>query len=428
MDDQRSVALHFSDERKSLPMANRAATPLCPLADSCRGEFSSNVGIKGGRNPSAAEQTSFPVILTVLLRAAMTFVPPPGYQPVYNPRIPYLGPIRGGLREGMSISILGSIPKDISRFHINLRCSESESGDIALHFNPRFDGWDKVVFNAFKDGSWESEEKIRRMPFTEGHAFETLIGIGAEGYEVKVNGKEFHTFKHRLPVQQVRAIQVEGDVSIQSIIVIGGGTAGGSPGCGMGGGYPGGMGQGGYPGGSMGGGYPGGQAGGSGGGYPGGCVGGMGPGGFPGSNLPGLGGQPIHNPVVPFSTIIPGGMHPKKTFIIRGQVPFGADRFAINFVASRSGNMILHLNPRLRKGEVVRNSLIGGDWGKEERQLSTNPFREGQFFDMSIRCGNQKFKVFVNGEHVFDFSHRTSFHEIDTLEIRGDVQIYYVHF
>lgn len=47
---------------------------------------------------------------------------------------------------------------------------------------------------------------------------------------------------------------------------------------------------------------------------------------------------------------------------------------------------------------------------------------------MSIRCGNQKFKVFVNGEHVFDFSHRTSFHEIDTLEIRGDVQIYYVHF
>lgn len=80
----------------------------------------------------------------------------------------------------------------VARFHINLRCSESESGDIALHFNPRFDGWDKVVFNAFKDGSWESEEKIRRMPFTEGHAFETLIGIGAEGYEVR-----------RLTLQQV---------------------------------------------------------------------------------------------------------------------------------------------------------------------------------------------------------------------------------
>ncbi|RVE65284.1 hypothetical protein OJAV_G00133820 [Oryzias javanicus] len=376
-------------------------------------------GIKRGKNPSAADQTWFPVVLAVLLRAAMTFVPPPGYQPVYNPRIPYLGAIHGGLREGMSISILGSIPKDISRFHVNLRCSESESGDIALHFNPRFDGWDKVVFNTFKDGCWESEEKVRRMPFTEGHAFETLIGVGAKGYEVKVNGKDFHTFKHRLPVQQVRAIQVEGDVSIQSIIVIGGGTAGGSPGCGMEGGYPGGMG----------GGFPGGPAGGSGqGGFPGGCGGIIGPGGFPGSGLPGLGGQPIHNPAVPFSILIPGGMHPKRTFIIRGQVPFGANRMAINFVASRSGNMALHLNPRPKDGEVVRNSLIEGDWGKEERQLSTNPFREGQFFDMSIRCGNKKFKVFVNGEHVFDFSHRTSFHEIDTLEIRGDVQIYYVHF
>uniref|UniRef100_A0A3P9LE85 Galectin n=1 Tax=Oryzias latipes TaxID=8090 RepID=A0A3P9LE85_ORYLA len=318
----------------------------------------------------------------------MTFVAPPGYQPVYNPRIPYLGPIHGGLREGMSIYIQGSIPKDISRFHVNLRCNESASGDIALHFNPRFDGLDKVVFNSYRNGSWESEEKVRSMPFTAGQAFETVIGVGAQGYEVRVNGKDFHTFKHRLPVQEVRGIQVEGDVSVQSITVIG-------------------------------------------------------------VSLP-----TTHFCAVPFSTMIHGGMHPKKTFIIRGRVPSGADRMAVNFVASGSGNTALHLNPRVKAGEVVRNSRIGGDWGKEERQLSTNPFREGQFFDvresaaevssgadapsfsvnppsrcqMSIRCGNQKFKVFVNGEHLFDFAHRMSFYEINMLEIRGDVQIFYVHF
>uniref|UniRef100_A0A8C7Y9N1 Galectin n=1 Tax=Oryzias sinensis TaxID=183150 RepID=A0A8C7Y9N1_9TELE len=129
-----------------------------------------------------------------------------------------------------------------------------------------------------------------------------------------------------------------------------------------------------------------------------------------------------HKRAVPFSTMIHGGMHPKKTFIIRGRV------MAVNFVASGSGNTALHLNPRVKAGEVVRNSRIGGDWGKEERQLSTNPFREGQFFDMSIRCGNQKFKVFVNGEHLFDFAHRMSFYEINMLEIRGDVQIFYVQF
>uniref|UniRef100_H2L693 Galectin n=1 Tax=Oryzias latipes TaxID=8090 RepID=H2L693_ORYLA len=231
----------------------------------------------------------------------MTFVAPPGYQPVYNPRIPYLGPIHGGLREGMSIYIQGSIPKDISRFHVNLRCNESASGDIALHFNPRFDGLDKVVFNSYRNGSWESEEKVRSMPFTAGQAFETVIGVGAQGYEVRVNGKDFHTFKHRLPVQEVRGIQVEGDVSVQSITVIG--VTGGNPGLGMG-----------------------------------------------------------VRPAVPFSTMIHGGMHPKKTFIIRGRVPSGADRMAVNFVASGSGNTALHLNPRVKAGEVVRNSRIGGDW------------------------------------------------------------------
>uniref|UniRef100_A0A3P9HJT2 Galectin n=1 Tax=Oryzias latipes TaxID=8090 RepID=A0A3P9HJT2_ORYLA len=248
----------------------------------------------------------------------MTFVAPPGYQPVYNPRIPYLGPIHGGLREGMSIYIQGSIPKDISRFHVNLRCNESASGDIALHFNPRFDGLDKVVFNSYRNGSWESEEKVRSMPFTAGQAFETVIGVGAHGYEVRVNGKDFHTFKHRLPVKEVRGIQVEGDVSIQSITVIG-------------------------------------------------------------VSLP----PAVHRwtnlllqthvglcfQAVPFSTMIHGGMHPKKTFIIRGRVPSGADRCVsvTCMTAVGSGNTALHLNPRVKAGEVVRNSRIGGDWGKEER-------------------------------------------------------------
>lgn len=70
------------------------------------------------------------------------------------------------------------------RFAINLRCSETESGDIALHFNPRFDGKDKVVFNAFKDGSWGSEE-FHSMPLTKGQAFQIVIKATSEGYQVR---------------------------------------------------------------------------------------------------------------------------------------------------------------------------------------------------------------------------------------------------
>ncbi|KAM8902963.1 galectin-4-like [Spinachia spinachia] len=350
------------------------------------------------------------------------FVAPPGYQPVYGPRIPYLGPIHGGLREGVSIYIQGSIPEDITRFFINLLCEESESSDIALHFNPRFDGWDKVVFNSCQDGCWGSEDKIRNMPFCKGQAFEMVIMVTSHGYQIKVNGNDFHTFQHRLPVERVRAMQINGDVCLQTINVIGGGGMGE----GMGGGYPGGGMEGGYPGGMGGGmgvrgGYPGGGMGG--------CVGGGMEGGFPGSGLPGMGGQPVYNPMVPYSNMIPGGMYPKRTIIIRGMLPYGADRITINFVVSRSRDIAFHMNPRVREGIVVRNSFIGGGWGQEDRELSMNPFAEGQYFDMSIRCGNQRFKVFVNGEHLFDFFHRhKSFNEIDMLEIEGDVQISYIHF
>uniref|UniRef100_A0A3B3XR22 Galectin n=1 Tax=Poecilia mexicana TaxID=48701 RepID=A0A3B3XR22_9TELE len=293
----------------------------------------------------------------------MTFVAPPGYQPVYNPSIPYLGPIYGGVRVGASVYIQGSVPENITRFRINLLCGESDSSDVALHFNPRFDGWDKVVFNSRKDGSWMSEEKIRRMPFSKGEAFELVIMITSKGFQTKVNGKDFFLFPHRLPVEQIRAIQVSGDVSIQTINIIGGG-------------------------------------------YPDGMGGGM--------------GVSIHTPV-PFSTWIPGGMLPKRTIIIRGSVPHGAQRMGFNLVVSRTRDVAFHMNPRVQEGVVVRNAQTGGQWGSEERQLSGSPF-------MSIRCGNQRFKVFVNGQHLFDFFHRTNFSEIDKLEIDGDVQISYVHF
>ncbi|XP_077579161.1 galectin-4-like [Stigmatopora nigra] len=350
----------------------------------------------------------------------MAFMAPPGYQPVYNPAIPYLGPIYGGLREGASIYLQGSVPDKITRFFVNLLCGQSECSDIAVHFNPRFDGWDKVVFNSRRNNTWDAEEKIRSMPFGKGETFEIVITCSPHDYQFKVNGEVLYTFKYRLPLAQVCAIQIGGDVVIQSINVIGGG--------GIGGGFPGDCG-GGFPG-DCGGGFPGD----CGGGFPGDCGGGGYPGdmggGFPGSQLPSMTEQPIYNPPIPYSGAIPGGMFPKRTVVIRGMVPKKACRFGINFLVSRSRDTALHVNPRIKDGVVVRNSMIGGQWGQEERQLfGDNPFEEGQYFDMSVRCSGDRFKVFVNGRPLFDFRHRVqnAVNEIDTLEMAGDVQISYIH-
>lgn len=52
-------------------------------------------------------------------------------------------------------------------------------------------------------------------------------------------------------------------------------------------------------------------------------------------------------------------------------------------MTSGTRDIAFHLNPRVQEGIIVRNSKLGGDWGAEERELSYNPFREGEFFDVS---------------------------------------------
>lgn len=39
--------------------------------------------------------------------------------------------------------------------------------------------------------------------------------------QIKVNGNDFHTFHHRLPVERVCAMHINGDVCLQTINVIG---------------------------------------------------------------------------------------------------------------------------------------------------------------------------------------------------------------
>ncbi|XP_025912810.1 galectin-4 [Apteryx rowi] len=87
------------------------------------------------------------------------------------------------------------------------------------------------------------------------------------------------------------------------------------------------------------------------------------------------------------------------------------------------------MNPRLGEGALVRNSFLGGQWGSEERELPVNPLQRDHHFDLSIRCGNQRFKVFAQGQPLFTFAHRVPpGPHVDTLEVEGDVVLSYVHF
>ena len=60
-------------------------------------------------------------------------------------------------------------------------------------------------------------------------------------------------------------------------------------------------------------------------------------------------------------------------------------RFTVNFV--RGNDIAFHLNPRFNDGgkqAVVRNTMVGERWGKEERHTQGGfPFMAGQSFEVS---------------------------------------------
>ncbi|XP_014749732.1 PREDICTED: galectin-4-like [Sturnus vulgaris] len=261
----------------------------------------------------------------------MTFVPPPGYMPAYNPPLPYVAPVMGGLWPGMAIYIQGVVapqpdwlrvnlstgpddssdlaggghwgdtggPFPVPRLRVNLSTGPDDGSDLALHLNPRFQQG-VTVFNSRRHGRWEDEKRRELHPLCPGAPFEMVISVTPEGYRVR----------------------------------------------------------------------------------------GMG---------------------------------------YRGALP----RFQINLRAGPGGDVVLHVSPRMDEGgQVVRNCFLGGSWGHEERDLACcSPFQPGRYFDLSIRCGNHRFKVFAEGQPLFDFHHRVpAGPHVDVLEIEGDVVLSYVHF
>lgn len=76
----------------------------------------------------------------------------------------------------------------------------------------------------------------------------------------------------------------------------------------------------------------------------------------------------------------------------------------------------------LGKRLFVRNAWIDGGWGQEER-VPGFQFSPGSPFSIAIRCGDDHFSVWVDGQLVGEFKFRTAIKNIDTLYINGDVTI-----
>ncbi|XP_053191963.1 galectin-3b [Scomber japonicus] len=159
--------------------------------------------------------------------------------------------------------------------------------------------------------------------------------------------------------------------------------------------------------------WPGGPAG-PGGAWPGGPAGGGGPGTAPQQNL-----------AVPFSQNLPNGVYDKLLITINGVIKPNPNKITVDL--STSQDVAFHFNPRFNEGGrkvIVRNTCIGKQWGREERELQNFPFAQGQPFEIKIMCTSREFKVAVNNSHLLEYKHRiTDLRSIKRLNIYNDLSL-----
>ncbi|XP_061897936.1 galectin-8-like [Entelurus aequoreus] len=281
---------------------------------------------------------------------------------VLKPVIPYTGSIPGGLHPGEIIIIQGTVQPDADRFQIDLSCGGSTKprSDVALHYSPCFKGSPCVRCNSLLQERWGQEETMPRLPYKCGAPFETIILVHKDAFKVAVNGAHLLEYKHRVPLKRINTLSMSGKVQVQAI------------------------------------------------GY------------IPNSAIYSESGDLS----VPYKGSILKGLSPGQHITIKGQISMYPHSFTVNLRNSRTENIALHLNPRMKSSTFVRNSYLNESWGQEERELVFFPFSSGDYFEILLLCQAHQFKLAVNGSHLFEFRHRVQdLSSIDQLEIMGDLEL-----
>jgi hypothetical protein len=131
--------------------------------------------------------------------------------------VPYESGIPGeGIAPGKTLVIYGTPEKKGKRFHINLL---KKNGDIALHFNPRFDE-KAIVRNSLLSNEWGNEEREGKMVLEKATGFDLEIHNEAYGFQIFLNGERFATYAHRTEPNDLHGIQIGGDVEITGIQIV----------------------------------------------------------------------------------------------------------------------------------------------------------------------------------------------------------------
>uniref|UniRef100_A0A2K5LYG2 Galectin n=1 Tax=Cercocebus atys TaxID=9531 RepID=A0A2K5LYG2_CERAT len=291
---------------------------------------------------------------------------------IYNPVIPYFFFFPDQLDPGTLIVIRGHVPSDVD---LQYGSSVKPRADVAFHFNPRFKRAGCIVCNTLINFFFGREEITYDTPFKREKSFFFFIMVLKDKFQVG-----FGEGQVEIGTEKIFFFGIYGKVNIHSI-------------------------------------------------------------GFrfssffflPHTQASGLeltevpkSGTPFFFCIfsLPFFFFLNTPMGPGRTVVVKGEVFFFSKSFNFFFLAGKSKDIALHLNPRLNIKAFIRNSFLQESWGEEERNITSFPFSPGMYFEMIIYCDVREFKVAVNGVHSLEYKHRfKELSSIDTLEINGDIHL-----
>ncbi|KAI6237161.1 Galectin [Aphelenchoides besseyi] len=308
--------------------------------------------------------------------------------PIIQPSLPFAADIPNGLFAGRSILIRGTVREsDNKRFNIDLCCGRLINGDhrddVALHFNPRFEkgSWLKkaenvIVFNSLQNNKWEMEHRVPNS-LEVNSSFTLRILVLKDYYKTTLNGKHCADFIHRIPIEKVRCIYIDGGLSVEQL------EYQGDP--------------------------------------------------KPQTPIDADDQQnsefvpvDVFKPTTPFvHSIGRSGFVPDRQLKIVGTPRMSATRFEINFLVG--SEHLFHFRVDLPTstipaGFVVRNSTTNGTWQQEERDIPNFPFKVGHTFDLTVLARKDHAEVKVDGLPFVIFRWRDIKPQMaNSLNVRGDL-------
>uniref|UniRef100_A0A2I9LP00 Galectin n=1 Tax=Centruroides hentzi TaxID=88313 RepID=A0A2I9LP00_9SCOR len=140
----------------------------------------------------------------------------------FFPELPVISRIINGLKAGNIVVVSGVIDKQPESLAVNLQCDNSKHADIALHYNPRWSsGDDLIVINSRQDEKWGEEVRVKgKFPFSAGVHFEIQILCQNESYSILVNGVQSSVLPHRMELDRVDHLSIEGSAAVHRILVL----------------------------------------------------------------------------------------------------------------------------------------------------------------------------------------------------------------